>query len=165
MCNIFKVDGKVYLKNLALNIIISEGVGLLSGFLGMSNVNSYSSLNKPSFSPPGFIFPIVWIVLYFLMGLAAYRISIKGKQGYDVKKGLIFYAIQLFLNFMWTIIFFRFKLYGLAFVELMILIIFIVLTAFEFYKSDKISFYLMLPYILWVSFAGVLNYAIWILNS
>lgn len=60
---------------------------------------------------------------------------------------------------------FRFKLYGLAFIELMILIVFIVLTAFEFYKSDKISFYLMLPYILWVLFTGVLNYTIWILNS
>ncbi|ADK15600.1 MULTISPECIES: TspO/MBR family protein [Clostridium] len=164
-CNIFKVNGEKHIGKLIISIIIAEGVGAISAFLGMSNQEMYSQLVKPVFSPPGWIFPIVWIILFFLMGTAAYRIWIRGKQGEDVKRALVLYVIQLALNFMWTIIFFRFQLYGLAFLELMILLVFILMTTFEFSKIDKTAAYLMIPYILWVSFAGILNYAIWMLNK
>lgn len=165
--NLFKVDGKKHIGGLIISIIIAEGVGLLSGFIGMSGMfkyGGYAKFNKPSFSPPGWVFPIVWTILFLLMAIAAYRIWLQGKQGQDVKKSLVLYTIQLILNFLWTIIFFRFRLYGVAFFELLILLVFIVMTAFEFAKTDKAAAYLMVPYILWVSFAGVLNYAIWMLN-
>lgn len=155
---------KVNLGALIISIIIAEGVGLLSGFLGMSNSKTYMEFKKPSFSPPGWIFPIVWTILFLLMAIAAYMIWVKGKQGEKITKALTLYIIQLILNFFWTIIFFRFKLYGLAFFELLLFLVTVLMTTFEFYKIDKISAYLMIPYILWLSFAGVLNYAIWMLN-
>jgi translocator protein len=162
--NLLRVDGKRNLIALALSILIAEGTGFLSGFLARSGPDFYESLKRPAFSPPGWVFPVVWTILYLLMAIAAYRIWLKGKSGEDVKKALTLYAVQLFFNFLWSIIFFRFQLFGLAFLELLILLVFILLTTFEFYKIDKKAAYLMVPYILWVSFAGVLNYVIWRLN-
>lgn len=164
MFNVFKVEGEKSIWRLIVSVLITLGVGALSGFLGMAGNEQYIKLKRPAFSPPGYIFPIVWTILYILMALAFYRIWMNGKQGEDIKKGVILYFIQLFLNFLWSIIFFRFNLYGIAFIELLILLVFIVLTTFEFYKIDKIAAYLMIPYIIWVSFAGILNGAIWLMN-
>lgn len=164
MFNIFKVKGKINILALAIFVVITEGVGFLSGYLGMSNNNTYEKLIKPPFSPPSWVFPIVWPILYLLMALAAYRIWLRRDEE-GSKKALVLYGIQLFLNFMWTIIFFRFRLIGLAFFELMLLLIFILLTTFEFFKLDKAAGILMILYILWVSFAGVLNYTLWMLNN
>ncbi|WP_443663218.1 TspO/MBR family protein [Clostridium sp.] len=164
MFNIFKVNGEKNIIALIISILIAQGVGFLSGFLSMGGASAYNNFIKPNFSPPGWIFPVVWTILFFLMALAAYRIWMTYKSGIDVKKALILYGIQLFLNFLWSIIFFRFRLYALAFLELLLLLVFILLTTFEFYKFDKPSAYLMIPYIAWVSFAGVLNYTIWMLN-
>jgi tryptophan-rich sensory protein len=163
--NIFKVKGTFNLKALILSIFLTEGIGLLSGFLSMSDMNFYTTLKKPFFSPPGWVFPVVWPILYFLMALAVYRIWMKGQSGEFINKAIFLYILQLMLNFLWPIIFFRFQLFGIAFLELIILLIFILLTTFEFFRIDKLAGILMLPYILWVSFAGVLNYAIWILNE
>jgi translocator protein len=163
--NVFKVNGNKNLFALILSILLAEGTGALSSFLGMSNVNFYKSLQRPVFSPPGLVFPIVWGILYLLMGIAAYRIWMHGQTGRYVNKALTLYVIQLFFNFLWTIIFFRFQLFGLAFIELVVLLILILLTTFEFFTIDKISGLLMIPYILWVSFAGVLNFSIWLLNE
>ncbi|AWI05316.1 TspO/MBR family protein [Clostridium drakei] len=162
--NIFKVNEDKSIVSLIISIIISEGIGIFSAILGMSNSKTYMNFNKPSFSPPSWVFPIVWTILFFLMAIAAYRIWIRGKQGENIRKALELYVVQLMLNFFWTIIFFRFRLYGIAFFELLVLLIAILLTTFEFYRIDKVSAYLMIPYIIWVSFAGVLNYAIWMLN-
>ncbi|MFT5874700.1 MAG: benzodiazapine receptor [Clostridium sp.] len=164
MFNIFKVNGKKSIVALIISILLAQGVGFLSGFLSMTSQNTYENFNKPFFSPPGWVFPVVWTILFFLMAVAAYRIWMKGKSGEDVRKALVLYGFQLFLNFLWPIIFFRFRLYAIAFLELLLLIVFILLTTFEFHKIDKIAGYLMIPYIAWVSFAGVLNYAIWMLN-
>ncbi|KAJ49833.1 tryptophan-rich sensory protein [Clostridium tetanomorphum] len=165
MINIFNVDKEKNIKLLILLIILIEGLGFLSGFLGMASSEVYKELIKPTFSPPGWVFSIVWTILYFLMAVSLYRIILIGKKGQNVRRGIKYFIIQFVLNFLWSIIFFRFKLYGLAFIELMILLIFIILTTFEFYKNDKIAAYLMIPYIIWVSFAGVLNFSIWMLNE
>jgi tryptophan-rich sensory protein len=164
MFNIFKVNGEKNIVALIISVLLAQGVGFLSGFLSMTASSNYENFNKPPFSPPGWVFPIVWTILYFLMAVAAYRIWMKGKAGEDVSKALTLYFTQLFLNFLWSIIFFRFRLYAIAFLELLILLVFILLTTFEFYRIDKPSAYLMIPYIAWVSFAGVLNYAIWMMN-
>ena len=160
-----KVWDKTKIGAIFVSVLIALGVGGLSGFLSMNNMKDYDGFVKPVFSPPGWVFPIVWTILYILMGLAAYRVWEQGKQGQDVKKALVLYVLQLFLNFLWPLIFFRFRLYGLAFVELLVLLIFILLTTFEFFRIDKVAGYLMIPYIVWVSFAGILNFAIWFLNS
>ncbi|URZ04802.1 TspO/MBR family protein [Clostridium felsineum] len=166
MYTILGVSKKVHIKELLISILIAEGTGALSGFLSMSNVGSYDNFKKPFFSPPGFLFPIVWFILYFLMAVAAYRIWVIGKEeGVSVKKPLVLYLIQLFLNFLWSIIFFGGNFYGLAFIELLILLFFILITTFEFYKYDKVAAFLMIPYIIWVSFAGILNFSIWLLNK
>jgi len=164
MLNIFKVDGKKSIVTLIFSVILAEGTGFLSSLLSMSASTAYETFNKPFFSPPGWVFPIVWTILFFLMAVAAYRIWMTGKSGGDVTKALVLYIIQLFLNFLWSIIFFRFRLYAIAFLELLLLLVYILLATFEFYRINKIVAYLMIPYIAWVSFAGVLNYTIWMLN-
>ena len=164
MFNIFKVEGKKNIIALIISILLAEGIGFLSGFLSMNSSVAYENFNKPSFSPPGWVFPVVWTILFFLMAVAAYRIWMKGKSGEDVTKALFLYIVQLFFNFLWSIIFFRLRLYAIAFLELLLLLVFILLTTFEFYRIDKPAAYLMIPYIAWVSFAGVLNYTIWMLN-
>lgn len=165
MNRLYEVNREKSIGDLIISIIIAEGVGILSGFLGMANSMNYMQFNNPSFSPPSWIFPIVWTILYLLMGIAAYKVWIKGKQGEKNTKALVLYSLQLILNFFWSIIFFRFNLYGVAFFELLLLIIIVIMTTFEFYKTDKIAAYLMIPYILWLSFAGVLNYTVWMLNK
>lgn len=164
MVNIFKVNGKSNILKAILFVAITEAIGLLGGFLGNINIQTYEAFIKPVFSPPAYLFPIVWPILYLLMGLAAYRIWEVGKQRKNVRKALLLYGIQLFFNFLWPILFFRLRLYGLAFLELMILLVFMLLTTFKFFKYDKLSAFMMIPYIAWVSFAGVLNFSIWYLN-
>lgn len=150
---------------LVITIILTETAGFLSGFLGMCNMNTYTNLIKPPFSPPGWIFPIVWSILYLLMAVAFYLILLKGKEGKAIRKAKKYYFIQLGLNLIWVVIFFRFRLYGLAFLDILFMVVFIMLSIFEFFKIDKISSFLLLPYIIWTSFAGVLNFYIWMFNE
>ncbi|EGT2190723.1 tryptophan-rich sensory protein [Clostridium perfringens] len=163
--NIFKVNGKFNLGDLIISLLITLGGGYVIGKFIKESVQVYGTLNKPWFSPPAIVFPIVWTILYIIMAIAAYRIFLRHKQGEKTKSVLWFYIIQLVLNFAWSIIFFNFKLYGLAFIELIILLIFIVITTIKFLKFDKIAGILMIPYIIWVSFAGVLNFFVWMLNE
>lgn len=161
-----KIEDKKKVIIFIIIVILIEGAGFISGFSVISsNQEVYNNLIKPPFAPPAWLFSTVWTVLYFIMAVLLYRTWLRKKLGNNVKKGIIYFFIQLALNLIWTTIFFKFKLYGLAFLELMLLIIFILLTTFEFYKYDKVSAYLMIPYILWVSFAGVLSYFIWALNE
>ncbi|WP_125152943.1 TspO/MBR family protein [Clostridium rectalis] len=162
--NIFKVNGKSNIGTLLISILIAELIGMLSALFSGDIRGVFQSLQKPSFAPSANVFLIVWIILYALMGIAVYRIWMIGKEGIDVKMALKFYNTQLLLNFLWSIIFFRFGLIELAFFELMLLICFVILTILEFYRYDKIAAKLMIPYLLWIIFAAVLNCFIWILN-
>ena len=150
---------------LAISIIISEGVGALSALFSMDTMGKYKELIQPSFSPPGWIFPIVWGILYLFMGIASYLVYSSGADKKEVKSALSFYALQLVFNFFWTILFFRFELRGFAFLWIIALLILVIITTVKFYKINKTAGYLMIPYVLWVSFASVLNYAIWQLNK
>jgi tryptophan-rich sensory protein len=98
------------------------------------------------------------------MGIASYRVWLAGKKGKNVDRALMFYIIQLMLNYLWPIIFFNFGIPGIAFIEIILLLVFIVLTTVKICKADRVSAYLMIPYILWTVFAAVLNFYIWILN-
>ncbi|MGG5462614.1 TspO/MBR family protein [Clostridium sp. B9] len=163
--NIFKVNGKFNLGDLIISILITLGGGFVISKFISGSTEVYESLNKPWFSPPAWVFSIVWTILYILMGIAAYRIYQRYKEGEKAKGTLLIYGLQLILNFAWSFIFFYFKLYGLAFIELIILLILIIITTIKFFRFDKISGLLMIPYIAWVSFVGVLNFFIWMLNE
>lgn len=149
---------------LMISIVAIQCVGITSSLFSLSQKDVYLKLNQPSFSPPGWVFGPVWLLLYTFMAIAAYRVYSLGISPLKVKFALLFFAIQLFLNFMWTIIFFRWQLRGLALLEIFVLLLFIILTTVYFFKIDSISGYLMIPYIIWVAFASLLNYSIWILN-
>lgn len=154
---------KIDWKKLIISILIPLAVGGLSALLTMGSMQEFATLNKPPLSPPGWLFPVVWTVLYILMGIASYLVSTSSKP-YRSRTALTVYAIQLVFNFFWSIIFFNLEWYLFAFIWLVALWILIIITAVLFYRISKPAGYLMIPYILWVTFAAYLNLAIFILN-
>ena len=121
----------------------------------------YSSIIVPSFNPPSWVFGPVWSTLYLLMSIAIWRIWVN----YHDKKPLKIYFFHLFFNALWSIFFFGFHLIGVALIDLLVILFFIIVLLNIYFKKDKISFYLMIPYFLWSSFALVLNTGIFFLNS
>lgn len=165
MKNKNKENKKVDIGALIISLLISVGGGFIAGIFNKNSMMMYTNLQKPAFSPPAILFPIVWTILYILMGIAAYRVYMVIKETNTSKAPLVLYGVQLLLNFLWPFLFFKFRLYGLAFIELVILFIFIILTTVSFFKRDKVAGILMIPYALWVAFAGVLNFFVWMLNE
>ena len=151
-------------KLLVLCIAIPLAIGSLSGFLTSESMEMFSSINKPPLSPPAILFPIVWTILYILMGIASYLILTSGQEKNRIKNALTVYSLQLIFNFFWSIWFFNFGWYLFAFAWLIILWILIFNTIVSFYAISKPAAYLLLPYLLWVTFAGYLNFAIYLLN-
>ena len=149
---------------LLISILIVFSFGFIGSFFTTSSItNWYAFINKPLFSPPNWIFGPVWTLLYILMGVSAFLIWQK-RDNLKTKPALIFYGIQLILNALWSIIFFGMHNPGLALLEIVILWLFILITLIKFYKINKTAGLLFIPYLAWVSFASILNYAIWILN-
>lgn len=150
-------------KPLLLNLLIPLAVGGLSAYLTMDSMEVYQSLRQPPLSPPGWLFPVVWSVLFLLMGIAAYLVWMRDSTGRN--GALVLYALQLAFNFGWTLIFFNVQNYGLAFFWLLILWVLILITTIRFFKENKAAGWLMIPYLLWVAFAGYLNAGVWLLNA
>ena len=146
---------------IVLNILIPLIIGFIGSMLGGS-MALFDNIKKPIFAPPAIIFPIVWGILYILMGISSYLVYISDSR--YKKTGLIFYAIQLVVNALWTMIFFRFENFLFAFIWLLLLLGIVVIMLFYFYKSDKKAFYLQIPYLIWLIFALILNYSIYTLN-
>jgi benzodiazapine receptor len=152
-----------------VRVICSVSACLLTGFLGSlatrSSIESwYSQLSRPSFTPPDWTFGVVWPALYVIMGISAFLIWNKGLERSKVKTALGIFVVQLLLNGLWTPIFFSLHLIGLALVEIVILWVAILLTILSFWRVSRIASLLLLPYILWVSFAVFLNTSLFILN-
>lgn len=140
-------------------------VGLLAGFATQSSVNTwYSTLNKPDFTPPNWIFAPVWIVLYITMGIAAGMVWSRGFYHKWVKTAIYHFAFQLIFNAMWSIVFFGFMKPFWAFLIILTLLVLIILTIKWFKVVSKPAAYLLYPYLIWVCFAAVLNFEIWRLN-
>jgi len=140
-------------------------VGGLSGFATARGVQVwYPTLVKPSFNPPSWVFGPVWTVLYVMMGISAFLVWQKGWNHRAVRAALILFTIQLVLNGLWSVLFFGVQSPGLAFLEILILWAFIAGTTVQFWRVDPLAGTLLLPYAAWVSFAAVLNGAIWMLN-
>lgn len=147
-------------SNLIISILIPLAVGSISSLLSgnMSQMNYI----QPDFTPPAIVFPIVWTILYVLMGISSYIIYESDHP--NKSKALRIYGIQLFFNFFWSILFFRFSAYFLSLIWLLVLIILIIIMIFRFYKISPIAAYLQIPYLLWCMFASYLNYVVFVLN-
>lgn len=146
------------IKTYIISVAIALAVGGLSAFLTMGNMDLYSEIIKPAIAPPAIVFPIVWTILYVLMGISAARVYIKGGN-------LFFYALQLLFNFFWSIIFFNLREYLLAFIWIVFMWVFILLMIRSFFKTDRLAAYLQIPYLIWVTFAGWLNLTVFLLNG
>ena len=147
-------------------ILIPLLVGGLSTLLTMDGMDNFKRLNQPFLAPPSYLFPIVWTILYILMGIASYLIY-KNKNifNYEGKeRSLLLYIIQLILNFFWSIIFFNMNKFFFAFIWLVLLWVVVFFLIINAKKVNKIASYLLIPYILWLTFAGYLNIMIAILN-
>ncbi len=154
-----KLDWKKLLICLAIPLAVGGLSALVSG--GMAD---YQVMNQPPLSPPGWLFPVVWTVLYLLMGYASYRVLVSGAPAEQIKKALTLYGAQLFQNFIWSPIFFGLQWYWAAFLVLIGLWVLIYLTMRAFSQIDEQAGDLLLPYILWVTFAGYLNLGVALLN-
>ena len=150
---------KLLIKNIALPLIIGIIVGLI-----MMPFNDYKDLIQPPLSPPAILFPIVWTILYTLMGIASYLVLASGKNQDDITQALLVYLLQLTFNFFWSIFFFNLEWYLFAFFWLILLWFLIQKTIQQFYPLSKTAAYLMIPYFVWVTFAGYLNLGIYLLN-
>ncbi len=155
---------KINYKLLAICIAIPLAVGALAGFITNDSMETFGRLNQPALSPPAILFPIVWTILYILMGISSYLVLTSGQGKNKIRDAMIHYGLQLTFNFFWSIWFFSFGWYLFAFAWLLVLWVLIFNTITAFYDIDKRAAYLMIPYLLWVSFAGYLNFAIYLLN-
>ena len=144
---------------------LTLAVGLVSALLTMGNMDVYNEINKPPLSPPAILFPIVWTILYTLMGISLAAVIIKGrKDGEYTLPAIRTYVIQLGVNFFWSIIFFNLRAFLFSFAWLFLLWFLIIDMIFKFYKINRLSAYINIPYFIWVTFAGYLNLMIYILN-
>ena len=163
-------------KALIISILIPLAVGTVAGLLTMGGMESFSNMNQPPLSPPAWVFPIAWTILYTLMGISSYLIYIRESQNGKLNgnkntkdnsgksKALSTYGYQLLVNFLWPAFFFNFRWYFFSFLWLVFLWILVAKMILEFGKISKVAALLNIPYLLWLSFAGYLNLGIWLLN-
>ena len=155
-----KGDWKVY----ALWIISAESVGALSGWLSRTGMEIFGeTVVQPPLSPPAILFPIVWTILYALMGISAARIWLS-EESLERSRGLNLFIAQLIVNFFWSLIFFNLQAFGFALLWLILLWILVAWMILTFSKTDKLAAWLQVPYLLWLTFAAYLNAGVWILN-
>lgn len=157
-------------KSIVLTFIIAIAVPLatggLSALLTKDNMNIYGEISTPPLSPPSFLFPVVWTLLYILMGVSSAFIWLQRKDEKEkADNALLIYAATLVFNFIWSLIFFNFRLYLFSFIWLVCLLVLIILTVVSYRRLSPVAAYLQIPYALWVAFAGYLNFGIWLLNG
>ena len=152
------------IKTYLLWILLAEAVGGLAGWLTREDVKIYTdSIAQPPLSPPPLVFPVAWTILYALMGIGAARVSLS-PDGPRRSRALAVFGLQLGMNFLWSILFFKFQRFGLALVWLIALWGAILWMASAFSRVDKAAARLQIPYLVWVAFAGYLNLGVWVLN-
>ena len=155
-----KVNWKIY----GFWILLTEAVGALSGLLTRQGNEIFKeSVVQPPLSPPALVFPIVWGILYGLMGISAARIRLSPESA-NRSKGLNLYFSQLIVNFFWSLIFFNAQAYGFAFFWLLLLWVLVLWMILTFRKVDPPAAYLQIPYLIWLTFAAYLNLGVWYLN-
>ena len=150
-------------------LIISIGICQMAGIIGSiftspSIPGWYAALQKPFFSPPNWIFAPVWIFLFILMGISLYLVFIKGINDRKFRYGIMIFVFQLTLNIYWSFLFFGLQNPFYAFLEIVVLWFAILITIYQFNKINRNAAYLLVPYLLWVTFAAIINFSIWRLN-
>lgn len=156
--------GKVHIGALIIALFIPLAVGGISAALSAEGMAAYGNMNKPPLSPPAWLFPVAWTILYLMMGLASYFIFVSESSFGSKSLPLIAYAVQLAMNFMWSIVFFKWGNYLLAFIWLMIMWGLVIWGAILFSRISRLAACLLIPYILWLTFAAYLNMGAYILN-
>ncbi len=154
---------KINWFQLLVIVLITELIGVLSNLFSGNTGQIYTSLVRPPLSPPGWLFGVIWPILYLLMGIAAYMIY-QSPETLDRKKAITLYWVQLFVNFLWPIVFFRLGWYWISVLVILILDVLVLMTTIKFYKINKVAGYLLIPYLFWILFATYLNIGIAILN-
>lgn len=155
---------KLKWKSLLISLAIPLGIGGLSAFLTKGSMEEFARLRQPPLSPPGWVFPVVWTVLFFLMGLASYLVyTWEGRRG-EKRSALWTYGLQLLVNLGWPIFFFNLSWWLFAFFWLILLWVMILGVTVQFYRIRPWAGMLMLPYLAWTAFAGYLNFGIYLLN-
>ena len=144
-----------------ISILIPNAIGFIGGLIGNSS-NGFKDMIKPNFTPPSIVFPIVWVILFTLMGISTYIIY--KSHSNEKKNAFIIYGVQLIANALWNLFFFRLKWYLFAFFWVLLLIVLVIYMINSFYKVNKISAYLQIPYLLWLIFAAILSYNVYLLN-
>ena len=156
---------KRFLISILIPLLVGYSSSKISEYIaGLNTSTYYTQLIKPGFAPPGFIFPIVWTILYTLMGISSYLIMKEGYDLYKTKDAMFYYWLQLALNFIWSILFFGLDLRFASLVTIVILIIVLCVMIYKFYKINKAAGLINLPYLIWLLYALLLNYFIWIIN-
>lgn len=151
---------KLLLVSIATPLIVGSVSALLTG----GGMEMFERIVKPPLSPPGWLFPVVWTVLYTLMGVSSYWVLTSGAEEKEIRKAMTLYVNQLVVNFLWPTFFFNFEWYLFSFFWLVLLWILVLLMILTFYKIDKKAAWINVPYLIWLTFAGYLNFAIWWLN-
>lgn len=150
---------------LIISLVVPQAVGFLGAAVTARSVREwYPHIDKPSWTPPNWVFPVVWTAIFLLMGIALYRVWGLGLDTPGVKLALGFFAAQLVLNFFWSSLFFGLRSPGLALVEIVFLWLAIAGTIWTFGRLDWVAYPLLLPYLAWASFAAVLNGSVWLRN-
>ncbi len=156
---------KIAWKRLIIAVLIPLLVGGLAAVLTGNAMMAFDALEQPPLSPPAWVFPVVWTILYTLMGVASYLVATANASRIDKDGALAVYALQLAFNFLWPILFFNLEMYRVALVWLILLLILVIITAVRFYRIRPAAGWLLLPYILWLLIATYLNFGIVTLNS
>lgn len=154
---------KINWFQLLVIVLTTELIGMLANLFSGNAGQIYTTFIKPPLSPPGWLFGVIWPLLYLLMGIAAYIIY-QTPQTPDRKRATTLYWLQLFINFLWPIIFFRFEWYWISVIVILLLDVLVIMTMIWFYKIKKTAGYMLIPYLLWILFATYLNIGIAILN-
>ncbi len=152
------------IKPYVIGIIIPVTVGLFAALLTRASMDIYKDVSRPTLAPPALLFPIVWTLLYVLMGISSTMIYLSEADEDKKNRALKIYVIQLAVNFFWSILFFNKRAFLFAFIWLLLLWGLVLAMILEFLKINKIAAYLQIPYFVWVSFAGYLNLMIYLLN-
>lgn len=152
----------IKLKPLILSLLIALGVGGLAGLLISGSTGVYEAVQRPPLSPPAAVFPVVWTILYFLMGISAYLIWMT--CGPERKRALTIYGVQLGVNFVWPLLFFCAQAFFPAFIWLLLLLVLLIAMLAAFSKLSRTAARLQIPYLVWTVFAAYLNLGVWLLN-
>lgn len=155
---------RISIVTLIIALAIPLLVGGVSAALSAKGMASYGTMIKPPLSPPAWVFSVAWTILYLMMGFSSYMIIASDAEPRKKTMALIIYIVQLFMNFMWSIIFFNGKLYLAAFIWLIVMWLIVIFCAFRFYGINRGAAYLLVPYIMWLTFAAYLNLGAYILD-